>query len=140
MANSMYNFARETCAGSGLGWNAGDYRVALIDTGAYTFSASHKFLTDVPAAAFIAPTNGTRAGTVLASKTSVDGACDADDVTFTTISGTSAEALIIFKWVTDATDSWLVVYIDTATGLPITPNGGNIIIQWDSGVNRIFRP
>jgi hypothetical protein len=141
MANALYNFARETCAGSGLGWNAGDFRVALIDTGAYTYAATHKFLNpDVPAAAFIAPTSGSRVGTALASKTSTDGACDAADVTFTSVSGTTCEALIIFLWVTSAADSWLVAYIDTATGLPITPNGGDIIIQWDNGTNKIFRP
>ena len=30
-------------------------------------------------------------------------------------------------------------YIDTATGLPITPNGGDIIVTWDNGINKIFR-
>jgi hypothetical protein len=27
----------------------------------------------------------------------------------------------------------------TAAGLPVTPNGGNIVVTWDSGVNRIFQ-
>jgi hypothetical protein len=27
----------------------------------------------------------------------------------------------------------------TASGLPVTPNGGNISIVWDTGVNRIFK-
>jgi hypothetical protein len=141
--NALYNYAREICATTGLDWVNSDIRCALIDTGAYTYAASHKFLTDVPSAAFIAPTNGTRAGSAIGTsgtRTATDGACDGPDITFSTISGTSAEAVIIFKWVTSASDSWLIAYIDTATGLPITPNGGNIIIQWDSGANKIFRP
>lgn len=28
---------------------------------------------------------------------------------------------------------------NTAAGLPVTPNGGNINITWDNGVNKIFR-
>jgi len=28
---------------------------------------------------------------------------------------------------------------NTAAGLPVTPNGGNINITWDNGVNRIFK-
>lgn len=28
---------------------------------------------------------------------------------------------------------------NTAVGLPVTPNGGNINITWDNGVNRIFK-
>jgi len=27
----------------------------------------------------------------------------------------------------------------TSSGLPVTPNGGNIVITWDNGVNRIFK-
>ena len=37
-----------------------------------------------------------------------------------------------------ASTSQLVAYIDTATGLPVTPNGGNIQIVWDTGANKIF--
>jgi hypothetical protein len=35
--------------------------------------------------------------------------------------------------------SLLIFYIDTATGLPCTPNGGNITVAWDSGANKIFK-
>jgi hypothetical protein len=27
----------------------------------------------------------------------------------------------------------------TGSGLPVTPNGGNIVVTWDNGVNRIFK-
>jgi len=27
----------------------------------------------------------------------------------------------------------------TGSGLPVTPNGGNIIVSWDNGVNKIFK-
>lgn len=27
----------------------------------------------------------------------------------------------------------------TSSGLPVTPNGGNIVVSWDNGVNRIFK-
>ena len=33
----------------------------------------------------------------------------------------------------------LVAYIDGATGLPVTPNTGDIGIAWDSGANKIFK-
>jgi hypothetical protein len=28
---------------------------------------------------------------------------------------------------------------NTGSGLPVTPNGGNIVVTWDNGVNRIFK-
>lgn len=30
-------------------------------------------------------------------------------------------------------------YDATGSGLPVTPNGGNIIVAWDNGVNKIFK-
>ncbi len=27
----------------------------------------------------------------------------------------------------------------TASGLPVTPNGGNIVVAYDNGANRIFK-
>ena len=33
----------------------------------------------------------------------------------------------------------LIANIDVATGLPITPSGGDIIVQWDTGANKIFK-
>ena len=55
-----------------------------------------------------------------------------------------------FNWNTDTikavlvdtgTDSTspLIAFIDTATGLPITPNGGDIIVTWDNGPNKLFK-
>jgi hypothetical protein len=32
----------------------------------------------------------------------------------------------------------LSCHFDTATGLPVTPNGQNITLAWDNGSNRIF--
>jgi hypothetical protein len=33
----------------------------------------------------------------------------------------------------------LIAFIDAATNLPVTPNGGNINIAWDTGTNKIFK-
>ena len=33
----------------------------------------------------------------------------------------------------------LIAYIDSATGLPFLPSGGNVAIQWDNGANKIFK-
>lgn len=65
-------------------------------------------------------------------------AFDATDVTFTAVSGATVESFIIFEDdTTDATSS-LIVFFDTATGLPLTPNGADVTIQFDAGNNRIM--
>jgi len=50
------------------------------------------------------------------------------------VSGTTAEALVIFIKNAGANTTWrLVAYIDTGvTGLPVTPNGGNIVTAWNA--------
>ncbi|GAI46620.1 unnamed protein product, partial [marine sediment metagenome] len=39
----------------------------------------------------------------------------------------------------DDVSSPLIALIDTATGLPVTPNDGDITIAWDNGANKIFK-
>jgi hypothetical protein len=102
-------------------------------------TGSHEYLADVAAGAFIAPTGGSQAGTTLSSKSASGGAADAADVTFSSVSGTSIEAILLYKDTGSAATSPLIAYIDTATGLPITPNGGDIIVTWDNGTNKIFK-
>jgi hypothetical protein len=73
----------------------------------------------------------------LGSKTFTNGVFDAADVTFTAVTGASIEALIIWIDTGSNATSPLVAYIDTSvTGLPVTPNGGDISITWN--VSGIF--
>jgi hypothetical protein len=74
----------------------------------------------------------------LASKSTTGGVFDAADVTITTVSGDQFEYIIIYKDTGTASTSNLIACIDTATGLPCTPNGGDITITWDNGANKIF--
>jgi hypothetical protein len=134
MANTLFDKGRERFATAALSWTADTIKVILVDTAAYTANfTTHEFKSDISGSAIIA------GPITLASKTATGGACDAADATFTSVSGASIEAIIIYKDTgTDAT-SPLIAYIDTATGLPITPNGGDIIVTWDNGPNRIFK-
>ena len=67
------------------------------------------------------------------------GVADAADTTFTSVSGDTVEAIVLYKDTGDAATSPLIAYIDTATGLPLTPNGGDVTITWDNGANKIFK-
>jgi len=64
---------------------------------------------------------------------------DAADVILSSVTGDTCEAIVIYKHTGTESTSRLIAYIDTATGLPVTPNGGDITIQWDSGANKIFK-
>jgi hypothetical protein len=93
-----------------------------------------EFLDDIPTEARIA-TSGN-----LDNKSTLLGVFGADSVTFLTVTGDELEALVIYKDTGDAETSPVIAYLDSAaSGLPLTPNGGDIIIGWDTGVNKIFK-
>ena len=75
----------------------------------------------------------------MTTKTTTLGVFDADNITFSSVSGDVSEALIIYRHTGTDSTSELIAYIDGATGLPVTPNGGDITITWDSGANKIFK-
>ena len=133
MANALYDAARKAFLDGDLDWLAQNFKVVLVDLADYTFSQTHDFLDDVPAGARVA-TSGN-----LANKTSTAGVADADDIVFTAVTGDQSEALIIYQDTGTPSTSRLVAYIDTVTGFPVQPNGGDIYVTWDSGSNRIFR-
>lgn len=102
---------------------------ALVDTGTYTYSAAHDFYNDLSGVVgtdqrITSPTVGS------VSQGTFDGA----DLTYTAVTGNSVEALIIYRKNSGANTTWrLVIYIDTSvTGLPVTPNGGNITVTWNA--------
>jgi hypothetical protein len=126
MANAIYPKWKEAIiqasANSSLG---GTVKIALVDTGTYTYNSAHEFLTSLTG----------RVGTdqTLGTKTFVNGTFDAADVTFTSVSGATVEALVIYIDTGTAGTSRLVAYLDTGyTNLPVTPNGGNIVITFDA--------
>lgn len=128
MANALYPLWKEQLlqftANNNL--STGTVKVALIDTGTYTYSAAHQFYSSASAAAVGTPQT-------IGSKTYTNGVFDGADVTFTAVTGNSVEALIIYIDTGSAATSPLVAYIDTSvTGLPVTPNGGNISITFNA--------
>ena len=134
MANALYDKGREGFLDGSIDWDTDNIKVVLVDTATYSVNlATDDFLDDIPAGERVA-TSGN-----LASKTVAAGVADADNITFPTVSGDVSEALVIYQDTGSAATSRLICYIDTATGLPITPNGGDITVTWDSGADRIFK-
>lgn len=134
MANTLYDAARTRFLEADIHWLNDTMKVQLVSTASYSANfTTHQYLSDIPTAARIGQ------AITLTGKTTTGGAADANDVTIPSVSGAQVGAIIIYKDTGVEGTSPLIAYIDTATGLPITPNGGDIIITWDNGVNKIFR-
>ena len=134
MANALYDKGRQGFLEGSIDWDTDTIKVVLIDTADYTVNlATHQYLSDIPAAAVVATS------AALSGKTVTNGVADADDLTLSAVSGDPSEALVIYQDTGTEGTSRLIAYIDTATGLPVTPNGGDINVAWDNGSNKIFK-
>lgn len=133
MANAIYPLYKQALLDGdvNIDVNDGTVKVALVDTGVYTYSAAHQFETDLAGIVGTAQT--------IANTTVANGLFDGDNVTYTGVSGATVEALVIYVDTGTPATSRLVAYIDTGvTGLPVTPNGGDISITWNgSGIFQL---
>lgn len=125
MANALYDtFKRDLQITATFDMDVASAIVAaLIDAADYTYSAAHDEFSggarDVPLAAVVSTA-------VLPSLTvSSTGVFDSGDFTWTAVTGDQSENIILHD--DPSTNDRLVAFYDTGmTGMPVTPNGGNI--------------
>ena len=132
MANALYprwkQALLQATANSALnGSGTTGVYVALVDLGTYTYNATHEFYSQLSGIVGTPQEIG-------ATKTYTDGVFDGADVTFPSVTGNTAEALVIYVQNAGANTTWrLVAFIDVGvTGLPVTPNGGNISVAFNA--------
>ena len=137
MANALFDQGREDFLAGTLDWDANEFRIALVDDTDVTFDlAVNDFWDDLVAGLVHANAESD----ALASKTVTDGVADAADKTWSTVTGDAADYVICFKETGVDNTSNLVFALDSATtGIPVTPNGGDITIAFDGGANKIFK-
>ncbi|QDH91851.1 hypothetical protein SEA_PHRAPPUCCINO_176 [Mycobacterium phage Phrappuccino] len=136
MANALYDLGREAFLNGEISWRDHVIKAVLIDTDAYTVNlATHQYLSAIGSGAQIA------ISPALTSKTWAAGVAGAANLTFPApVTGPTGEALALFCDTGTASTSPLIGYVDTvASGLPVTPNGGPIVIEWSTGSNKIFK-
>lgn len=135
MANAVYPKYKEALltGSTNISLTSGTVKAVLVDLADYTYSAAHDFYDDIP--------SGARVGTpqTIGSVTVTGGLFDGADITFPSVTGDQSEAIVIFIDTGSEATSRLVAILDTGvTGLPVTPNGGNIGITWNaSGIFQL---
>ena len=113
-----------------------DIDVSLLDatdSGAITSATENYGQVDTPT---VVADRSDSANVPLGTKTVgsiADGTFDAADVTFSTITGDQADYLVLYKYdATPANATMIVTWDSATTGLPVTPNGGDITITWNA--------
>lgn len=134
MANSLYDKGRESFLSQNpaLDWDTDTIKVMLVKT-AQSFSNSHQYVSDLSGANIVARSSA------LSSKTVTNGIANAATIVFTAPASGNACNLILYKDTGADATSPLIAFIDTGTGLPVTTNGADVTVTWDSGANKIFK-
>jgi len=125
MAKALYNPYNEQLLSNAtaIDMDGDTIKASLIDSADYTFSAAHDEYSgasrDVAAVAIVAESSA------LGSPTCTNGTFDTADFTWSSVTGDQSEAIIL--WDDTVTNDRLIAFYDTSiTGMPVTPNGGNI--------------
>ena len=136
MANVMHNSGKHRLlagASGGINWDTDTIKMIAV-VAAYTPDADHDFLDDVNSHRHGSlGTDATIDNTTLGVDNTGDFAyIDADDEVLTGVAaGAAIEGLDFYKDTGSAATSPLVVFLD----ISVTPNGGNITIQFATPAN-----
>lgn len=130
MASGVYSTGVKAIMDGDVDLLADTIKAVLVDAADYVVNlTTHDFLDDVASGA--RATNGT--GT-LASKTTTIATnvvtFDAADLTLTSVTGDPSEAVVIYKDSGSEATSQLIAYLELSSA--VTPNGGNITLQWNA--------
>ena len=126
-ASAHYNEGLESFTKAEINLVSDTIKARLGRVSAYTFSQSHSVVGDLPAAIVTDVTLG--------SKSVVDGTFDAADAVFASVPAGAAVDFVAIWDDTHASDR-LIAYID---GFSVTPNGGDITLQWQASTPFIFK-
>lgn len=119
MANGLFAIFKQRLLNKELDLDTDTNKAVLIDAADYTVNlATHDDLADVAGAAQVAVAT-------LASPTIALGVFDTADFSWTAVTGDQSEGVLLYDdtHASDALEAW---YDTGITGMPVTPNGGNI--------------
>lgn len=142
MAAFVYNVACKQSLDGDLDFNApDDIRVLLLE------AASDENKDDATVQAVLARAGTTELTSTGYSRQALTGETtsqddandraefDANNATFSSVTQAGSEtvvAAVVYKHVTNDSDSIPIAFIDNMTGMPLTPNGSDITITWDA--------
>jgi hypothetical protein len=119
----LYDKGRQKFAEGAIPWLSATIKAIIIDVDDYVVNlATHEWLSDIPAAARISTS------AALSAKTTTNGVCGCGNITFSSVSGDPSEAMVVFMDTGTPTTSPLIQYTTAATGLPVYPSGGNVVV------------
>lgn len=122
MANSLFTAVKKVILDADLDFLADTIKISLVDSADYTVNTgTHDFYDDVTGAGIVATAT-------LGTKTTTAGTFDSADPSFSAVTGDQSEYIELWSDTAGAssTDPLIAHYDTFSSGMPVTPNGGDI--------------
>lgn len=135
MSDYLYDKARQSFISQNpsIDLDSDSIKFLFASVGYVASQSADQYVEDVGSGNIVA-----RSG-ALAGKTVTSGVFDATDKTVTSVSGAAITQIVFYKDTGDDSTSPLIAHVSTYTGLPLTPNGGDVPVQFPNDANRIFK-
>lgn len=131
MANALYNTAKKKILDADIDFLVDDIRFALIDTGVETFNGADEFMNVITSTV-------ARMAATLSTPTTTAGTFDAVDPTINAVTGSTVEAVVLYKYNASDASAPVIAWIDSSPSIAFTPNGSNVTLTLDgSGIFSI---
>lgn len=98
---------------------------AYVSGGLVVNLSQPQFLDDIPSSAVVAMSEE------IENKSIVGGTAYADPIIFEDVDGSIVRAVVMFTFTGDPSTCRLICYFDRGTGLPLTPNGFPVQLNWN---------
>ena len=135
MANFVYKKAKESLLNGEFNLSSNSLKVLLIDKSLYTPNENlDRYISDIPADAIKKRSNN------MTNVVNSLGVLDADNVSMGDYNGQYFDAIVLYQSGSSDSDSKLIFFIDTSSGLPFTGSNSNtpVTIIWSDSNNKIL--
>lgn len=135
MANFIYQKTKQAFLNGGINLSSKELKVLLINSSEYIPNQSlDEYVSDIPASAITARSQA------ISSVDTNNGILSADNITILNYSGSAFDAVIMYESDTSDSNSRLISYIDTSSGLPFLGLNSveSVTIFWSEDSTKIL--
>jgi|694.fasta_scaffold01871_38 hypothetical protein len=135
MANFVYKKAKESLLNGEFNLSSNSLKVLLIDKSLYTPNEdTDRYISDIPASAIKKRSNS------ITNVVNSLGVLDADNVSINDYSGESFSAIVLYQSGSSDSNSKLIFFIDTSSGLPFAGSNSDtpVTIIWSDSNTKIL--
>ena len=135
MANFIYKKAKESLLNGEFNLSSNNLKVLLIDKSLYTPNENlDRYVSDVPSNAIKKRSNS------MTNVVNSLGVLDADNISMTDYNGQYFDGIVLYQNGTSDSNSKLIFFIDTSSGLPFVGSNTNtpVTIIWSDSNTKIL--